>query len=263
MLPPLTLTLSPRKGGEREYQTNSPHTSYSSAFVTRACTMSPGFTPVAPLRNTEPSISGASHLERPMAPSSSTSSMMTSMVWPTLAAVSSRAHLLLRRHEAVPALLLHLVRHRVADGVGGGAFDRLVLEAADARELRLLQPVEQELEILLRLAGEADDEGRADGEIGTDLAPALQAAPASSPGAPAGASPSARAARHAGTGCRDRAGSCPPPSAAAPRRRADRDRRSAAAPRRRASPAPRHRSRKRALSVRPFHGLSAYLMSSP
>ena len=46
--------------------------------------------PAAPLRNTEPSISGASHLERPIAPSSSTSSTITSIVRPTFAAISSR-----------------------------------------------------------------------------------------------------------------------------------------------------------------------------
>ena len=56
--------------------------------------------------------------------------------------------------------------------VGGRAGHRLVLEAADAGELRFLQPVEQDLEVGLGLAGEADDEGGADGEVGADVAPA-------------------------------------------------------------------------------------------
>ena len=38
-----------------------------------------------------------------------------------------------------------------------------------------VEPVEQHLEILLGLAGEADDEGRADGEVRADLAPAADA----------------------------------------------------------------------------------------
>ena len=39
--------------------------------------------------------------------------------------------------------------------VGGRALHRLVAEAADAVELRLLQPVEEEVDILLGLAGES------------------------------------------------------------------------------------------------------------
>src|SRR5262245_22824994 len=51
----------------------SAHRSYSSMLLTCALTISPGERPTAPFRNTEPSISGASHCERPMAPSASTS----------------------------------------------------------------------------------------------------------------------------------------------------------------------------------------------
>jgi hypothetical protein len=47
--------------------------------------------------------------------------------------------------------------------------------AADPIELGLAQPVEQELEVRIGLAREADDEGRADGEIGADAAPAPDA----------------------------------------------------------------------------------------
>ncbi len=50
-------------------------------------------------------------------------------------------------------------------------FDGLVLEAADAVELGFAHPVEQELEVFLGLARKADDERRAHGEIGADLAP--------------------------------------------------------------------------------------------
>ena len=89
----------------------SAHRSYSSALVTRALMMSPGVRSVAPLRNTEPSISGASHCERPMAPSASTSSTMTSMRAADLGGHQVAADLLLGGHEAVPALVLHLVGH--------------------------------------------------------------------------------------------------------------------------------------------------------
>ncbi len=48
--------------------------------------------------------------------------------------------------------------------VGARAAHRLVFEGADAVELGFVEPVEQQPEILLRLAGKADDEGRADGQ---------------------------------------------------------------------------------------------------
>src|SRR3954447_11084872 len=47
----------------------------------------------------------------------------------------------------------------------------LVFEAADAIELGLLQPGQQLLKLGLGLAGEADDEGRADREVRADLPP--------------------------------------------------------------------------------------------
>ena len=78
---------------------------------------------------------------------------------------------LLRLHEPVPALVLDLLRHRIGQPIGGGAVDRLEAEAADAVELGFLQPGEQFLEIGIRLAGKADDEGRADGELRADLTP--------------------------------------------------------------------------------------------
>ena len=90
------------------------------------------------------------------------------MVRPTFSASRSRADLLLRGHEAVPALFLDLFRHGAGQGVGLGALDGFVLEAADAIDAGFLQPVEQQLEVVFGLAGEADDEGRADGEVGAD-----------------------------------------------------------------------------------------------
>ena len=68
-------------------------------------------------------------------------------------------------HQPRVALLLHLLRHLARKGVGRGAVDILIFEAADAGEPRLAQPIEQEGEVLLGLAGKADDEGRADGEV--------------------------------------------------------------------------------------------------
>src|SRR5262249_41832092 len=72
-------------------------------------------------------------------------------------------------HEAMPALLLDFFRHRFGQRIGGRAVHGLVAEAADAIELRLLQPIQQQAEILLGLAREADDEGRAKGDVRTDL----------------------------------------------------------------------------------------------
>src|SRR5262249_14319143 len=77
---------------------------------------------------------------------------------------ASRGDRLLTPHEAMPALLLHRLAER--------ARNRLVTEAADAIEFCLIKPIEQASEILFTLAGKADDEGRADGEIGADVAPA-------------------------------------------------------------------------------------------
>ena len=74
--------------------------------------------------------------------------------------------------EAGAALFLQRFGHRIRQSVGCGARDRRESEAADAIELRLLEPVEQLLEIRVGLAGEADDEGRADGDVGADLPPA-------------------------------------------------------------------------------------------
>src|ERR1700729_3933685 len=74
-----------------------------------------------------------------------------------------RADCLRALHETLVAVRFNLVRNRLkAEVVGRRAFDGLVLERADAVELGLVQPVEQEAKILLGLAGKADDESRAD-----------------------------------------------------------------------------------------------------
>src|ERR1700704_5970293 len=73
---------------------------------------------------------------------------------------------LLVLHEAIPTLLLHLARDQRRKVVRNGAFYRLVTEAADAIELRLIEPVQQELKNLIALAPQADDEGGAGGEGG-------------------------------------------------------------------------------------------------
>src|SRR5690554_2676486 len=79
---------------------------------------------------------------------------------------------LLVRHETLPALLLDLVRHRLQSQLlRRSTLHRGILETADTVQLRFGQPVEQVLEVLFGLAREADDEGRADGQIRADLTP--------------------------------------------------------------------------------------------
>ena len=201
---------------------------------------------------------GASPLERPFAVPTPPSSTMTSMRLPTLAASFLALIALLPLHEALPAALLDLVGHGLeAEIVGAGARDRLVFEGADAIELGLVEPVEQHAEILLGLAGKADDEGRADRRDPGRSRARRECARASSPDCRAGACPSAPWARRAGTARRYRAARCRRSSARRPRRHADRDRRNAGAPRRPMRPSSRVRSRKRAATSRSRHRLAA------
>ena len=101
-----------------------------------------------------------------------------------------RADRLLPQHQALVARRLDPGRHRgKSQIVGRRALYRLVLEGADAVELRLIEPVEQELEILLGLAGKTDDEGRADRQLRAERAPCAGFARASFPGCRAAASP--------------------------------------------------------------------------
>src|SRR6202030_4339777 len=85
-----------------------------------------------------------------------------------MALEAARRDYLLALHETVPALLLDLIRHGVAEIVGGRAFHGLVAEATDPIERRLVKPVEQEGEFLLGLAWEADNESRPQRDVRTD-----------------------------------------------------------------------------------------------
>ena len=67
----------------------------------------------------------------------------------------ARGDRLLLLHEAVIALFFHFLRHGSREIVGDRALYRLVFEAADAIERGLVEPVEQQLEILLGLARES------------------------------------------------------------------------------------------------------------
>ena len=184
---------------------------------------------------------------------------MTSMSVPTRRCEPPRADRLLRRHEAVPAFFFQLLGHGVRQRVRGRVVHGLVAEAADAVELGLLEPVEQRLEILLGLAGEADDERRADRELGHGFAPLADALQRLRFGRRAASSPSGSSGSRAGTARRDTAAPCRRPSAESARRRADTDRRSASAPTRRARRAPAARSVMRAATSRPRHADSVYL----
>ncbi len=78
-------------------------------------------------------------------------------------------------HEAREPLFLHFLGHRIGQRVGRSTVDRRILEAADAIEPRFPQPVEQQFEIRLSLAGEADDERAAQRDVGAHFTPAVNA----------------------------------------------------------------------------------------
>ncbi len=69
---------------------------------------------------------------------------------------AARRDRLLALHEAVPALFFDLIRHSLGKIVGSRAFHRLVAEAADPVERRLIEPIKQKGEFLLGLAWETD-----------------------------------------------------------------------------------------------------------
>src|SRR5215813_5128851 len=75
----------------------------------------------------------------------------------------------------MPALLFDLGGDRGGEVVRDRALHRLVAEAADTVQLGLVEPVEQHREVIVGLTREADDEGRADRQLRTDLAPAPDA----------------------------------------------------------------------------------------
>src|SRR5207253_8938463 len=83
---------------------------------------------------------------------------------------------LLVGHEALPTVLFDVIRYHVQiQVVGRCAFNWRVLEAADAIELGVGQPVEQVLEVFFGCGGETDDEGRTDDQVRADHAPVLDA----------------------------------------------------------------------------------------
>src|SRR4029077_5503834 len=84
-------------------------------------------------------------------------------------------NLLLVRHQALVALGLDVVRHRAVERIGGCAFDRLILEAADAIDLRLVEPGQQIVELGFGLAVNSDAEGRAQRQLRTGVTPARDA----------------------------------------------------------------------------------------
>src|SRR5690606_1583344 len=81
----------------------------------------------------------------------------------------------LPRHEPSQAFLFHFLWYRIGQGVGRSALHRRIGEGADAVQLCFVEEVEQRLELGFGLAGETDDEGRADGQLRLHLAPALHA----------------------------------------------------------------------------------------
>ena len=76
-------------------------------------------------------------------------------------------------HQPLESVATHLVGNDAVELIGRRAGDGFVLEAAGPVDFGLLDPVEEEFEILLGLAGEADDEVGANGQIGADVAPGL------------------------------------------------------------------------------------------
>jgi hypothetical protein len=219
-----------------------PHRSYSPASSTSTVTMSPG---TAPRNLVDEEV--AVDLRR-VGLGAAGGALFVHLVdddldhLPTLAAslASEIACAFSMKRPSGPASPLgHMIGQVVRPRPG----DVFVLEAADPVELRLVQPVEQGLELGLGLARIADDEGRAQDDIGAVRGARRRSRPASGPrrrGGPCGA---AHRGGRAGTGCRDRAGSAPRPSAASGRAHAGRDRHNAAAPRRPACPSRQRQDR--------------------
>ena len=62
----------------------------------------------------------------------------------------------------MPSLFLHFFRYGVRQCVGQRAGNGFELEAANAIELRLVEPLEQLLEVFVSFARKADNERRPD-----------------------------------------------------------------------------------------------------
>src|SRR5690606_3622185 len=86
-----------------------------------------------------------------------------------------RGDILLEGHQAHAAFVAHFLGYRIGQFVRGRALDRRVREGADTVEFGLGEKLQQFLEIFFGLAGEAGDEGRANGQIRAHLAPLADA----------------------------------------------------------------------------------------
>ncbi len=74
-------------------------------------------------------------------------------------------------HETLLPFLCNLRRHRVRQRIGWRPRDRRIGKTADAVEFGFRQKLEQRFEIAFGLAGETDDKGASDHQLGTDCAP--------------------------------------------------------------------------------------------
>jgi hypothetical protein len=92
-----------------------------------------------------------------------------------LALQAGGADALLDFHEPAAPLMLHFLGEGAGKLVRGSTIDRRILEAADAVELCFLEELEQFLEFHVALAGEADDEGAAEGDVRADRTPGADA----------------------------------------------------------------------------------------
>ena len=69
-------------------------------------------------------------------------------------------------HQPRVALFLDFLGHRIGQSIGAAPATFSKRKHADAVELGFIQPVEQVLEFVFGLAGEADNEGRPEGDLG-------------------------------------------------------------------------------------------------
>ena len=73
------------------------------------------------------------------------------------------ADCLLSLHEFVPAFFFHIFGHMSGNVIGRRPFDRFLFETTDAFQLYFIQPIQQDLKIFVRLAGEANNKRRTHG----------------------------------------------------------------------------------------------------
>ena len=85
------------------------------------------------------------------------------------------AYPLLDFHQAFKAFLFDLGRHRVTERLGSGAGFKGELEGSDAIEARLLEKVEQLLEVIVGLPRKANDARRSNRDAGNCVAESCNA----------------------------------------------------------------------------------------